>query len=102
MKPCDTKRLVAANMRAYRTRRDLSQYDLAQELGMHRNYIGGIEQERINASCANLGLIAGALEIAPMFLFAPPPSALSPNERRALEVLSHRIYRRETGAPWRV
>ena len=59
----------AANMRRYRKDAGLSQEQLAERAGLHRTYIGGIEQRRVNVSLKNIGKIAEALEVDPAALF---------------------------------
>ena len=61
---------LAANMRRFRKTSKLSQEKLAEIAGLHRTYIGGIEQRRINVSLKNIGKIADALGVKPMLLFA--------------------------------
>ena len=65
----DLQRAVGANLRAYRLERGLSQEAFADVLGLHRTYIGGIEQKRINISIKNAERIAVALGINPALLF---------------------------------
>ena len=64
----------AENMRKYRKRAGMTQEDLAEKCGLHRTYIGGIEQRRINVSLRNVQKIADALEINPALLFMYEPS----------------------------
>lgn len=59
---------LATNVRKYRKAAGLSQEKLAEKAGMHRTYIGGIEQQRVNASLKNIGRIAEALDIDPTLL----------------------------------
>ena len=60
----------STNMRHYRRQAHLTQQQLAERCGLHRTYIGGIEQLRINVSLKNVEKIADALEIEPSLLFA--------------------------------
>ena len=64
------RRTLAENMRAYRKDAGLTQGQLADVCGLHRTYIGGIEQERINVSLNNITKIARALGISPADLLA--------------------------------
>jgi transcriptional regulator with XRE-family HTH domain len=65
----DIREIFANNLRAYRKKAGLSQEQLGQLCGLHRTYIGGIEQKRRNVSLHNVGKIADALNISPMLLF---------------------------------
>lgn len=60
--------VFAENVRAYRKQAHITQEDLAEKCGLHRTYIGGIEQQRINASLKNIDKIAQALHIDPALL----------------------------------
>lgn len=66
----DIHSTFADNMRSYRKAAGLSQEDLAEKTGLHRTYIGGIEQQRVNLSLKNILKIAVALEIEPAILLA--------------------------------
>lgn len=61
--------VFAGNMRRYRKAAGLTQEGLAERSGLHRTYIGGIEQKRINISIKNAERIAVALGINPALLF---------------------------------
>ena len=63
------KHLLAVNMKAYRKKLKLSQEDLAKKVGIHRTYIGGIEQEKRNPSLKNIVKIANNLEVEIKDLF---------------------------------
>lgn len=69
--------IFAANLRAYRKQARLTQEELAERSGLHRTYIGGIEQQRINVSLKNIEKIASALGVDPALLFIKNDSALS-------------------------
>lgn len=58
----------AANIRTFRKRAGLTQEELAEKSGLHRTYIGGAEQRRINVSLKNVSKIADALEVDPALL----------------------------------
>ncbi|MBR3690342.1 MAG: helix-turn-helix transcriptional regulator [Eggerthellaceae bacterium] len=62
------QKILADNLRSYRKRAGLTQEQLAEKSGLHRTYIGGIEQQRINVSLKNIERIASALEIDPVLL----------------------------------
>lgn len=59
----------AANMRRLRKAAHMTQEELAEKSGLHRTYIGGIEQQRVNVSLKNIGKIANALDSSPALLF---------------------------------
>ncbi len=59
----DILEVLSNNLRMYRKRAGFSQEGLANKTGLHRTYIGGIEQRRINVSTINLQKIATALDI---------------------------------------
>lgn len=65
----DIQQVFSENVKKYRKRAHLTQEGLAEKSGLHRTYIGGIEQQRINVSLKNIEKIAGALEIDPALLF---------------------------------
>lgn len=71
----DIQKTFARNMRKYRKEAKLTQEGLAEKSGLHRTYIGGIEQERINVSIRNVEKIAHALGVDPVQLFSPHADA---------------------------
>lgn len=68
----DIQTIFATNMKRIRKKQGLTQEQLAEKCGLHRTYIGGIEQARINVSLKNVGKIANALDANPAFLFTTP------------------------------
>ena len=62
------KRFGAA-VKARREKLALSQEELAERAGLHRTYIGGIEQGRRNLSLLNIVKLAQALGTEPATLF---------------------------------
>lgn len=60
-----------ATIKAKRDALRISQEELAEKAGLHRTYIGGVEQGRRNLSLLNIMRIAKALEIEPKELLAP-------------------------------
>ena len=65
----DIQHTLATNLRKYRKQAGLSQEELAEKCGVHRTYVGGIEQERVNVSINNVERLARALKISPALLF---------------------------------
>lgn len=65
----------ADNMREFRIRAGLSQEMLAEKSGMHRTYIGSIEQKRANISLKQVERIAEALDLDPAILFVDGAAA---------------------------
>lgn len=69
----DISAILADNMRRFRKSKGFSQERLGEISDLHRTYIGGIEQERINPSIRNLEKVAIALDVDPaMLLFEFP------------------------------
>ena len=64
----DIQQTFAANLRKYRKAAGLTQEELAERCGLHRTYIGGIEQGRINVCLRNVGKMADALGVRPAAL----------------------------------
>ena len=60
---------LAVRIRQLRADKGLSQERLAEEAGIHRTYLGGIETARRNPSLRNLIRIARALEVPVRELF---------------------------------
>lgn len=58
-----------AVVREKRSKMKISQEELAERSGLHRTYIGGIEQGRRNLSLLNILRVAHALESPPAELF---------------------------------
>ncbi len=59
----------SANLKRYRKEADLTQEELAEKSGLHRTYVGGIEQRRVNLSLKNIDRLSQALCIDPALLF---------------------------------
>jgi transcriptional regulator with XRE-family HTH domain len=62
-------RNLAVRIRQLRATKGWSQERLAEEAGIHRTYLGGIETARRNPSLRNLIRIASALGVGPGELF---------------------------------
>ena len=68
--PNDRLRAFGAAVRDLRTSRGLSQERLADEIGLHRTYLGDVERGHRNVGLLNLWRIAQALDAAPSELVA--------------------------------
>ncbi len=61
--------IFAANVKAYRQEKNISQEKLAELAGLHRTYISAVERDRRNISIDNIEKIANALEVDAHVLF---------------------------------
>ncbi|MGK2348584.1 helix-turn-helix domain-containing protein [Actinomyces sp. W5033] len=59
----DLQKAVGRNLRAYRLERGLSQEALAEVLGVHRTYMGGIEGGERNLTLKSVEKIAEKLDV---------------------------------------
>lgn len=66
----DLHQVVGANIRRLRSARSLSQEGLAEALGYHRTYIGGLERGERNVSLRASVRIAYLLRARPLDLLA--------------------------------
>jgi transcriptional regulator with XRE-family HTH domain len=64
-----SRKVFAANMRAIRLDKNLSQEELAEASGLHRTYIGSVERGERNISLDNIEKIAKALGVDVSELF---------------------------------
>ena len=64
----DLQRTVGVNLRAYREAKGLSQEAFADELGVHRTYMGGIERGERNLTLKSLERIAARIGLDPLAL----------------------------------
>ena len=64
-------RRVGKHLRAWRDERGLSQEGLADFLGVHRTYVGGLERGERNLSLRTLARIAGQLGVDELELLKP-------------------------------
>lgn len=67
----DLQRTFGRNLRAYRTARGLSQEAFADQLGVHRTYMGGIERGERNLTLRSVERIADRIDAEPLTLLKP-------------------------------
>jgi transcriptional regulator with XRE-family HTH domain len=71
----DLQRIAGANIRAIRKQRGVSQEQLADALGVHRTYMGGVERGERNLTLRSLERLAERMGVDPVSLLQPPPPA---------------------------
>lgn len=64
----DLQKTVGRNLRAYRQARGLSQEAFADQLGVHRTYMGGLERGERNLTLKSLERLAEQLDMDPVEL----------------------------------
>jgi len=64
-------KLFGVRVKEIRMKRGLSQQQLADLTGIHRNYLSGIETGARNACLVNILKLSTALRVAPRELFRP-------------------------------
>ena len=69
----DPKKLVGMSIRELRLAKGISQEALADEVGIHRTYIGSVERGERNISLENIVRIAKALRVRPHELLKEIP-----------------------------
>lgn len=67
--------VVGRNIRRLRQERGLSQEDLADEIGVHRTYMGGVERGERNLTLRSLERLAERLGVSPLSLLEDPGAA---------------------------
>jgi transcriptional regulator with XRE-family HTH domain len=68
----ELQRIAGANIRAYRLARGVSQEALADVLGVHRTYMGGVERGERNLTLRSLERLAERMGVDPVTLLSPP------------------------------
>jgi transcriptional regulator with XRE-family HTH domain len=66
------QRTLGQNVRRIRLDRGLSQEELADELGVHRTYMGGVERGERNLTLQSVERLAAGLGLDPLTLLAAP------------------------------
>lgn len=64
----DLQRIFGKNLRAYRRAKGLSQEAFAEQLGVHRTYMGGLERGERNLTLRSVEKIAARLNVEPLDL----------------------------------
>jgi transcriptional regulator with XRE-family HTH domain len=95
----DLQRVLGANLRAYRSARDLSQEGFADLLGVHRTYMGGIERGERNLTLRSVERLADRLGVTASDLLRAPadrgqPPADGGASQRASRARRHSRRRR--------
>ena len=67
--------VVGRNIRRLRRERGVSQEDLADEIGVHRTYMGGVERGERNLTLRSLERLAERLGVSPLSLLEDPDAA---------------------------
>lgn len=67
--------VVGRNVRRIRTGRGVSQEELADEIGVHRTYMGGVERGERNLTLRSVERLAAGLGVDPRELLAAPDAA---------------------------
>jgi transcriptional regulator with XRE-family HTH domain len=70
----DLQRIAGVNIRSHRKKLGLSQEQLADELGVHRTYMGGVERGERNLTLRSLERLAARMGVDPVTLLQPPPA----------------------------
>lgn len=71
----DIRSIIAANARALRLAKGLTQAQVAQRLGVDRAHVSALEMGQRNPTAVSLSEIAVALEVTVSDLVAEPPPA---------------------------
>jgi transcriptional regulator with XRE-family HTH domain len=66
----DVRRLLARNLKRLRTEKGWSQEELADQAGLHRTYVSGVERGIRNPTITIVATLAKALGVTPGELLA--------------------------------
>lgn len=69
----ELQRVVGRNLRRYREGRELSQEAFAEQLGVHRTYMGSVERGERNLTLRTVEKLAAAVSLEPLDLLIEPP-----------------------------
>jgi len=69
----EIRKIVGANIKRLREEFDLSQEAFADQCGLHRTYVSGVERGVRNPTIEVLAKIAKALKVPPSVLLEPQP-----------------------------
>lgn len=78
----ELQRTLGKNLREYRLSRNLSQEALADEIGLHRTYIGGLERGERNLKLQSIERLADRLGVPPLSLFQEAGKGDAPWRRK--------------------
>ena len=78
-------RAVGAEIRRHRMMQGLSQEQLAERAGLHRNHVGFLERGERSASLRSLFAVARALHVAPAQLLVHVPETARRAPRTAVD-----------------
>jgi len=68
----DLQRIFGASLRAVRQERGLSQESFADEVGVHRTYMGGIERGERNLTLKSVEFICSRIGVDPLDMLRTP------------------------------
>ncbi len=78
----DLEKVLAENVRNYRKLRGLTQQQLAEQSGIHKQFWAGIERGERNITLSSLRRVAVALSVEPFLLIMPESSKwFSPSKK---------------------
>lgn len=75
----EIRKVLAGNVRALRSRLDVSQEELADLCNLHRTYVGAIERGERNVTLSTLEVFSKALGVSIPKLLTPRPQRYDKN-----------------------